>query len=499
MGQAGAPMGCRRIVPRVGAAWFCLLAAILAAAAPARAQTQQEFDRARLLQQQAHTAMVQAASSSSGASDGSSGATSRSSAIGAMEGRLTRPPPGFVLSGSSSGGSAAGQGANTATDGTDTPSTSGQAPAQPAAVHVTLTANPSQLHVGDTVRFLATLDRQLSVVHYFFSFGDGTPVQAAAGNSVEHVYTSPGSFNAAVYVRYDGPPAVGGPIALRVESPPPQNPALHVDLAASLSQVQAGGEVRFYAKPDQALPGVRYGFVFGDGTETKLAFDTSVVHAYDKPGTYTASLQVRYDGPVQVGAPVQIQVEPPQPQPVPVPRPIPQPALHLTLVATPAGQVVVGRNVAFHASPDRPVPGARYSFDFGDGNSSEFGPDDYVEHAYTVPGNYTVGVQLRHGARVTYAAPVQVQVVRAPVWWRSTGLAAGALVAALIAASLLWRLLRRRQPMARASALSYAVRKDAGRASVRAQRSSVVGTSVQLRAVRSAPTVRIEFRRNRDV
>jgi hypothetical protein len=74
----------------------------------------------------------------------------------------------------------------------------------------------------------------------------------------------------------------------------------------------------------------------------------------------------------------------------------------------------------------------------------------------------------------------------------------GWMAAVVIAALLLWRLLRPR-PAASASALGYAVQKSAGHVAARTRSSGIAGQDLQLRSVRAAPTVRIEYRRNPDV
>ncbi len=82
-----------------------------------------------------------------------------------------------------------------------------------------------------------------------------------------------------------------------------------------------------------------------------------------------------------------------------------------------------------------------------------------------------------------------------PTHWEFGWLAAG-----VVAAFLLWRLLRpRRSVAAGASRLAYAVVQGGGEIRVKARESGLVGVAVQLRILRAAPVLRIEYRRGSDV
>jgi len=316
-------------------------------------------------------------------------------------------------------------------------------------------------------------------------------------------------------------------------------PAPSIRLLAQPEQVQQGQPVRFsvsiaeaFSSADAARRSLAFPkhFDFGDG-ESADTDNSSVTHVYSKAGSYTARLTPAGLGVARVqAASAQVQVTPlppsppvpvPQPNPTPPPNPVPPPpqpspappappprpepgpiarrTVELRLLVSPAGQAQVGHGLEISASTDRPLSGARYNFDFGDGTATGFVRDDRVQHAYALPGRYRASVRLKWREEADETAFAAVEVVPAPAPWRALGIVVGWLVAAVVGVSLLRRLLRpRRPPAASSRELRYVVDKGATHVTVKPHRAGMVGTSVQLCVVRSAPAVRIEYRRNPD-
>jgi chitodextrinase len=139
---------------------------------------------------------------------------------------------------------------------------------------------------------------------------------------------------------------------------------------------------------------------FGDG---KSASGRAVVHAYDRPGTYRATLRVT-DASGQVGAGAKREFE------VFVKRPP-------TAVASDDLVVAPGEPVAFDGarSLDGERPIARYLWDFDDG---ELGEGQNLAHAFARPGRYIVTLRVEDDTATPCNFSIDqqtVQVNAAPV------------------------------------------------------------------------------------
>jgi len=252
---------------------------------------------------------------------------------------------------------------------------------------------------GAPVLFEATAstDADGPIARHLWDFGDGA---TAEGAIVRHAFAGPGTYTATLTVN-DGSGAANATdtdtVAVTVAPKPNLVPLAEAgpDLALVAGQpfeLSAAGS----ADPDGQI--LAYDWDFGDG---RTASGLTVRHAFERPGTYTATLTVADNGTPQQSASDTVTLR------------VAAPANAApTAEAGPARTATAGEPLTFTAEagdPDGYI--ARYRWRFGDGAEAE-GPE--VTYAFPTPGAYEIellveddgGLAATDTAAVTVAAPV---------------------------------------------------------------------------------------------
>ncbi|MBN2202426.1 PKD domain-containing protein [bacterium] len=212
-----------------------------------------------------------------------------------------------------------------------------------------------------------------------WTFGDGDTL---TGPRVTKSFRAPGTWQ----VQAGDSGSWSRSLAVRVVSAPQVTAPERMD-----ADVRVGAEFRASVSGrDLVLPAVVWDF--GDGRTLE---SNPAVHAYERPGTFTASVTVRDARDPAVPAAVRTMI-------VTV-HPAPEARIEIQPDTLYAGG---GRDeasfLAVPADPDVPIAA---QWDFGDGRSGRGGR---VLHAYTRPGAYTVRLTVRNTRRPA-SAPVTVE------------------------------------------------------------------------------------------
>ncbi len=144
---------------------------------------------------------------------------------------------------------------------------------------------PEMLEAGQSGTFIATTNERIATgpVVYTWSFGDGT---MAEGVEASHVYERAGSYT--VLFTATSPHGTAD-ATTRVEVVAPPVPPSVLAVQATPNAVGVREAVRFTARVEGDEP-LSYAWAFGDGTTSTSA---SPSYAYTRPGTYTATLELR--------------------------------------------------------------------------------------------------------------------------------------------------------------------------------------------------------------
>lgn len=253
----------------------------------------------------------------------------------------------------------------------------------------------------------------LSIRSMSISFGDGTsplPLTPPSG-TIAHTYTMPGSYLITV-IATDSTGRTGQAQTTIVVTGAAQPPS--VTLSASPQSTSVGQNVNFTGVVTSATPGAvsRSAVIaFGDGQNaTPQATGAGLIaqHAYNSPGTYTATLSVTdsngQTGQAQATVNVTAPAQPPS----------------VSLSASPQS-AQAGANVNFTGVVTSAAPGALTagsSIAYGDGQSDTpqaTGAGLIAQHVYNSPGTYTATLTVTDSNGQTGQASTQVIVSAAPV------------------------------------------------------------------------------------
>lgn len=165
----------------------------------------------------------------------------------------------------------------------------------------------------------------------------------------------------------------------------------------SPSTALAGQPITFDASSSQTQGTASYSWAFGDGS---TATGVSVQHTYAGSTEYMATLTVS-DENGTTGTAEMIRVYP-------------------GFTYSPYGDSLPGQEVTFDASSFDAAPGARYSWDFGDGST---GTGVSAQHAYSTAGVFSVALTISNApGRLSVNEPITVSALRAPqVWFSPSG------------------------------------------------------------------------------
>ena len=152
---------------------------------------------------------------------------------------------------------------------------------------------PTRLEAATPVTFVATVNDETvsDPVEYRWDLGDGT---TSSGLEVSHHFDEPGNYTLTFTAMNEGgtdKQVLNIAVAEPPPPPPPPAPAIATS-AAEPNPVEVGEPIRFNAVADSEGD-VDYTWTFGDGS-TDVGGE--VVHVYEEPGTYTATLEASNAG-----------------------------------------------------------------------------------------------------------------------------------------------------------------------------------------------------------
>ncbi len=231
------------------------------------------------------------------------------------------------------------------------------------------------------------------IAHYEWDFQDGSK---AEGAKVTHAFARSGRYVVTLRVRDDQPGPCDSSVTqtiVDVNSPP-------VAVAGADRHAAVGETVKLDGRGSYDIDGeiVAWTWDLGDGA---TASGSAVSHAYDHPGTYTATLTVR-DGAGLANSTATSTVRTIVNDP---PVAMPGPERH----------VAVGEIIPFdgRASVDRDGKLVHYDWTFGDGSS---GSGAQVPYAYSEPGRFqaTLTVVDDSGTSSNTSSASALIVVNAP-------------------------------------------------------------------------------------
>ena len=255
--------------------------------------------------------------------------------------------------------------------------------AQPKARYrVELTASPEIIEIGQNVRFIASLGRELRGAEFNFDFGDGTTSAWITEPEIVHQYSLRGELSAFVTVRRAREMiARSTRVRIRVtESLPRLTLSLHPDNESPY----IAENILFRAELSRPLPDARYQFSFGDFIVSEWTPNPEIEHSYGREGTYRAQGLVRVDREKTIESlPVTIMVQK-----------RPQRASRVQIKPD-KKRVQTQTAITFAAILTPPDNEAEYNFLFGDATESGWQSSAESVHAYAQAGEYSVKVAVR--------------------------------------------------------------------------------------------------------
>ena len=163
---------------------------------------------------------------------------------------------------------------------------------------VKLSASPTSIESGKSVRFTARVSPQSSTVRYRFDFGDNSGTDWQANSSATHRYTAAGRYSARVELRIadrtNAPQTASDSTTIDVREPQGKST---VDLKVIPATVPLGVPILFEAVPSVASGKAVYRFNFGDGSAPADWSSATVrPHIYSAAGDYPAFVEMAISG-----------------------------------------------------------------------------------------------------------------------------------------------------------------------------------------------------------
>jgi PKD repeat protein len=284
------------------------------------------------------------------------------------------------------------------------------------APSVDLTPSNSTDEVGEIVTFTASVVIGQGPFRATFTFGDGGSAEVSSTSrslSVDHVYTTNGTFDASVVVA-DGVDATGSD--LRVPITVSLGPKISAAVSPTMADV--GSQVSFTSSVlAKGAGSLTYRWQFGDGAIATVANTT---HTYTKTGTYNVSVVATDASTASVTVNLTVTV-------------VADPSVSAS--ASPR-QPYAGEMTRFYGNVSGGVGPYTYAWSFGDHNTSSL-PDPV--HIYNATGTYSVQLWVNDSGGASTHTSFTVTVGQttlsglltgAPLWfWGGVGaLAAVAVV-----------------------------------------------------------------------
>ncbi len=251
------------------------------------------------------------------------------------------------------------------------------------ALTINASGSPTVVDPGVPVAFTGAYKAGTGPYSYAWTFGDGT---SSSSLSPQHAYATPGTYVATFWVNDSGGMSLNQTIPITVVSPPVSQ------VTASPATTDVGSPVNFSALLSGGAPPYTYTWLFGDGTQSPLANPT---HTYGSAGTFLVQLWVNDSLAQTAYSSTTVTVNP-----------------TLTVsVAAVSTTVETGRAVGFWANETGGTAPYAVSWTFGDGS---VGTGANPVHAYSLPGNYSVGVWVNDSVGESVHQTLTLTVTQGP-------------------------------------------------------------------------------------
>ncbi|MEM4729279.1 MAG: PKD domain-containing protein [Thermoplasmata archaeon] len=231
---------------------------------------------------------------------------------------------------------------------------------------------------------------------YNWSFSDGLSSGWSRSPIFLRSFNQSGTYQAILQVRDPEGAIAQDELSVRVINLPPSVEVEGPLTCAEDEPVELRGKASD-TPPD--LPSLRFTWDFGDGSpKMGPLISPNVTHTYTASGVYTARLTVVDGDGASSSAALNITV-------FNLP---PSGAVDIERVETEEDAPVTFQGIGTDTPNDR--SGLLYMWDFGDGNSSEWGPESSATHVYTTSGTYTATFMVKDGDGAMASAVCNVTV-----------------------------------------------------------------------------------------
>ncbi len=272
---------------------------------------------------------------------------------------------------------------------------------------VILEADSTNPPIGKTVRFRARINAEISGAEYRFLFGDGTESNWVIEPKMEHVYSTPGVFQAFVIARRaEKIMAESNPVTIEVL---PSD--YRVFLEAEMRNPSVGENVGFRGVVEPGVEAAEYRFNFGDGTQSEWLSAAEANHAYENPGTFAAVLTAKIGERTFFSNRVDINV---------------RKIFFAVVIRARPTRAKPGDPVVFQAEIKPYFRDIEYQFVYGDDEMRDWSDESAAEHAYSQGGTYRAYVRVRRDQEiVSESSSILIRIESRPplILWGGIGAA----------------------------------------------------------------------------
>lgn len=244
----------------------------------------------------------------------------------------------------------------------------GSVSSAPGTPPVRVRADKERVPLGTKVTFTLSPDSVLSDYVVTLYFGDRQR-QVMTGPQAIHVYENVGNYTYSVDVKSR------------------RQCDARVALKSSANSIPAAQPVTFSAEVSGNCSNIQYRFVFGDGSPTVWSSSAQAEHRYARAGNYFPYVDIS-DGKSRIGGSQRLRL-----QVTSGTDNDPRNKVSVSLAVDPL-PAQPGKPVTFTAKASPARAGARYEFNFGDGDRTSWQTDPQSTHTYKTLGVYRPYVQV---------------------------------------------------------------------------------------------------------